>query len=236
MRKLFALLLILMSLTSVLTQINNPYLILQVDATPQSSQISSDLLEVNLLHLEVKKDNKYVQLEDLIEESQKVEEKNPNPKIANGSSIKVQVIYSLPIGRSESLIIRKFSIDIYKDLTGEADQLNKSYTGASDFRYEDPAEVILPPNSTRSDIVEIPALYLAEVGTYKFVFRVEFHVYQGDELPLSSYYPENYTFDLVKGYASPPYIILYVFYFVSILFIGLIVLGIYGDRKYREEL
>jgi len=231
-----ALLLIVLCLISIPTQINGSYRILQSESIPYSLQESSNLLEVNLLHLEVKKGNTYVQLEDLIEETQKVEEKDPNPKIANGSSVRVQVTYSLPIGRSESLVIRQFSVDIYKDLTGEADQLNKSYTGISDFRFLNPAEIILPPNSTRSEIVEIPALYLAEIGTYKFVFRVEFHIYEGDELPISSYYPENYTFDLVKGYASPPYIIIYVFYFVSILFIGLIVIGVYGDRKYREDL
>ncbi len=236
MRKIFALLLIILFLISIPTQINGLNHDLRAEAIPHSLQESSNLLEVNLLHLEVKKGNTYVKLEDLIEESQKVEEKDPNPKIANGSSVRVQVTYSLPIGRSESLVIRKFSVDIYKDITGEADQLNKSYTGISNFRYLDPAEIILPPNSTRSDIVEIPALTLVEIGTYKFVFRVEFHIYNGDELPKSSFYPENYTFDLVKGYASPPYIILYVFYFVSILFIGVIVIGIYGDRKYREDL
>ncbi|MHA1974933.1 MAG: hypothetical protein ACTSW1_18210 [Candidatus Hodarchaeales archaeon] len=233
MRKIIALTLITVMLITLHTGADATNSVIKTGNTSNSIQDYSNLLVIDSVHLEVKKGNSYVQLEDLIEESQKVQEQNPNPKIVNGSSIRIYSIYSTVIGRSESLVIHHFSVDIYKDLTGESDILNKSYDNIINYRYQEPEDFVLPPNSTKLEVLEIPSLYLAEVGLYKFVFRVQFHIFEGDELPKDVLYSTNLTFELVEAYPTPPYIIIYSFYFVTFIFVAIVALGLYGDKKYK---
>ncbi|MHA1213860.1 MAG: hypothetical protein ACTSR2_04605 [Candidatus Hodarchaeales archaeon] len=233
MRKIIALTLITVILITLYNGADASNSIIKAGSTPNSVHASSNLLVIDSIHLEVKKGNSYVQLEDLIEESQKVQEQNPNPKIVNGSSIRIYTMYSTIIGRSESLVIHHFSVDIYKDLTGESDVLNRSYDNIVSYRYHEPEDFVLPPNSTKSEVLEIPSLYLAEVGLYKFVFRVQFHIFEGDELPKDVLYHTNLTFELVEAYPTPPYVLIYSFYFVTFIFIMIVALGFYGDRKYK---
>ena len=71
-------------------------------------------------------------------------------------------------------------------------------------------------------------------GVYKFVFRVQYHIHDKDVTEKNSYYFRNITFELIRSYPIPPYIIIYAFFGVVIMLIALVVFGLYGDRKYKQ--
>ncbi|MFX1515244.1 MAG: hypothetical protein ACFFC6_02980, partial [Promethearchaeota archaeon] len=56
----------------------------------------------------------------------------------------------------------------------------------------------------------------------------------GNETVLDTYYSRNITFELVKSYPTPPYIIIYAFFGGLIVLLALIIFGLYGDRKYKQ--
>jgi hypothetical protein len=41
------------------------------------------------------------------------------------------------------------------------------------------------------------------------------------------------TFEFIPGFPPPPEILLYLFFFVGFVFVALVAIGIYGDRKYK---
>ncbi|MFX0184392.1 MAG: hypothetical protein ACFE95_15025 [Candidatus Hodarchaeota archaeon] len=202
-----------------------------VRASPNNNESGTKLIVIEKVNLEVKKSNRYVVLEELIAEGQNPEEGTTFPQLVNRTSLRINTTYSTIIGRNESLVIHEFAIDVYEIISGGNHTFTKN-VGLVTYYYQNPEDLILQPNSSKSEAIYIDSLELPTLGTYKFVFRVQFHIYQGDELPLDSYFAQNMTFELVKSYPTPPYIIIYAFYFVSILLIIFIILGLYGRRKW----
>lgn len=235
MRKIFAYSLLCLIVFSIFSgsSISFPKNLVQ---TPPSFFINAEdeepLVIIHEINLEIKVNDKFVVLDELIPEVQNPEEGGTPPQIVNKSTIKVNATYSLSYGRSESIVIRQFAIDIYEVISGEQDKLNKT-VGIVNYRYQSPEDLILKPNSSKSELVIVNSLSLPAYATYKFVFRVQYHIYKGEQLPKDSLFPQNMTFELIAAYPSPPYFILFIFYFVCVIFIALVVLGIYGNLRYK---
>ncbi|MFX0172202.1 MAG: hypothetical protein ACFE9L_09795 [Candidatus Hodarchaeota archaeon] len=233
MKKLIAQITIILLIIAIFHKNPNFITPINVQALPSNDESGTKLIIVEKVNLEVKKGNQFVILEELIAEGQNPEEGASFPQLVNRSTIRINATYSTIIGNTESLVIHEFAIDVYEVIIGEAHNFNKT-VGLVEYYSQEPADLILPPNSSKSEDISIDSLELSSYGTYKFVFRVQYHVLQSDGTILTTYFPQNLTFELVKSYPSPPYVIIYAFYFVSAIFIALIAFGIYGSRKYKE--
>lgn len=213
----------------------NPNFIIpiNVQALPSNDDSGTKLIIVEKVNLEVKKGNQFVILEELIAEGQNPEEGASYPQLVNRSTIRINATYSTILGNDASLIIHEFAIDVYEVISGGADIFNKT-VGLVEYYFQEPADLTLHPNSSKSEAISIDSLELSSLGTYKFVFRLQYHVLHSDGTTLTSYFAQNFTFELVKSYPTPPYVIIYAFYIVCGIFIALIAFGIYGSRKYKE--
>ncbi len=229
MTKLLAKKMIILVIIVISSGIDASFFSIEVQGSANDS--SSELLTIEKLNLEVKYQNKFRTLNDFIFEAQIAEEQDPRPQLLNKSTIRINTTFSTIIGQSESLIIHEFVVEVYEVTSGNftLDAALKSY------HYNEPIEVFLAPNTSKSEVIIIDSLELPDYGTYKFAFRVQYHIFEGDETPTDYYFPQNETFILVKSYPTPPYIIIYVFVFVVFGLILLITFGIYGSRKYEKS-
>ncbi len=211
-----------------------------VRASPDNVYSNDELLVIDTVNIEAMKKNRFLPLEEFISEAPIAEfQENPLPQLLNRTSLRINASYSTVIGRSESLVIHQASLDVYKVNSGKNDELNRTAALSLYYNPDDPklnlVEFLLEPNSSKSEALIVPSLALVRFDIYKFVFRVQYHVYGQDETPINSYYYKNITFELVKSYPSPPYIILYAFFGVLFILMIWVVLGIYGNRKYHQN-
>jgi hypothetical protein len=209
-----------------------------VNASSAKSRSNGALLVFDEVNLEANVNKKFVPLEELISEAISPEfQDNPLPQLINNTIIHINASYSNALGHSGKLAIHQFAVDIYSVISGEEHELNHTevlslYYDQTDLNY-DVVEFVLEPNSSKSEDVYFP-LTLMTFGVYKFVFRVQFHIHEGDVSAKTSYYSRNITFELIKSYPVPPYVIIYAFIGVVIIFIALVIFGLYGDRKYQQ--
>ncbi|UCE13584.1 MAG: hypothetical protein JSV04_00030 [Candidatus Heimdallarchaeota archaeon] len=240
MKEISAKTIILLLIITLSSWLSNSPSVVTVTAAPNITQSDDELIVVDIVNIEVKKQDRFLPLEEFIPETPVTEDfQNPLPQLLNKSSLRINASYSTAFGTSETIVIHQFTLDVYSVITGEDDKLNRSavlsaYYAEGDPNYEIPL-LILEPNSSKSEALVVPSLELPAVGTYKFVFRVQYHIYEGDTDPRNSYYHQNMTFELVKSYPTPPYIIFYAFLIVSFFLIALVFLGIYGNRKYKSD-
>lgn len=198
-----------------------------------SAQIESPLIEIQEVNLEVKIGNEYFILEQLVSDEPRTGEELLTPQIVNKSSLRINASYSTLIGNLEALVIHNFAIEVYEVLTGEAD--NFTMTAAiSEYRSEAPEDLILSPNSSKSEAIEINSLILPTFTTYKFVFLVEYHINNSYLASQRSYFEQNMTFELVENLPEPPYLIIVIFYFLVFALIAFVVLGVYGNFKFKD--
>ena len=198
-----------------------------------SAQIESPLIVIQEVNLEVKKGSEYFILEELVSDEPRTGEELLTPQIVNKSSLRINASYSTLIGNLEELVIHSFGIEVYEVLTGEADNFTK-IAAYSEYRHETPEELILSPNSSKSEVIEIDSLILPTFTTYKFVFNVEYHIYNSYYASQRAYFNQNMTFELVENLPEPPYLIVIIFYLLVFAFIALVVLGVYGNYKFRD--
>ncbi|MHA2227331.1 MAG: hypothetical protein ACXAC8_19095 [Candidatus Hodarchaeales archaeon] len=203
-------------------------------ASPSSPHSTSDYLTIDEVNIEAEKQDHFISLDEFITESPLPTETISLPQLLNDSHIRINTSFSTVIGNPESIIVRKYAVDVYVVIAGESDNFTKTIV-EKEYRFEDPVDLKLSPNSSRSEIFFIPSLDLPSYGIFKFVFRVEFHVTENIDEIQTSLFPQNTTFELVRSYPNPPYIILYLFYFVVFGFIAVLALGVYGNRKYQKE-
>jgi hypothetical protein len=209
------------------------------NAIPTSSNAvvstSEELLVIQKVNIEAEYKGKFVQLSELIPEiqqSENYEEQNPLPRIKNNTIMRVNATYSTLKENSYSIVIWHFSVDVYEVVSAGSDTFNGSLASSA-YRYENPAEVVLPPNSSKAEALTFH-LSLPSTGTYKFSFRTLCQIHTGVEDSIDVLYHENITFELVRNYDSPPYIIIYTFVAVVFTFIAMVLLGLYGNRKYKD--
>jgi hypothetical protein len=198
-----------------------------------AAQSESPSVIIQQINLEVKKDGVYQTLEELIIDDPTTDIQLRMPQFLNKSAIRVNASYSTIIGSSEEIVIHFFAIEVYEIRTGENDNFTV-VAGISPYSYNSPEELVLPPNSSKSEIVEIPSLILPIFGNFKFAFKVQYHIKGGSEIPEVTYFAQNMSFELVESLPEPPYIILFVFYTVAFVLIAFVILGIYGNRKYKN--
>ncbi|MFW9855531.1 MAG: hypothetical protein ACFFFG_10745 [Candidatus Thorarchaeota archaeon] len=205
----------------------------KVRASPEVTTQNTDArIQIQLINLEVKVGNRFVVLEKLTSEVLNPEEATIIPQVINGSTIRVNTSYTTIIGDNTSLVMHEFAVDVYQVRSGEPDTLNRSW--AIVYRDGEPEELILTPGASKTEVLDIPSFILPAFGTYKFVFRVKYHTYKGlGVIPRDSLFPTNMTFEFIPGLPPPPEILLYLFFFVSFIFVAFIALGVYGDRKYK---
>ena len=209
-----------------------------VKASPTKPRSNGDLLVLDEVNIEAMVNKKYVPLEELISEAVSPEfQDNPLPQLLNNTLIHINASYSNALGYSGTLAIHQFAVDIYSVISGEEHKLSHTevlslYYDLADINH-DVVEFVLGPNSSKSEDVHFP-LKLMTFGVYKFVFRVQFHIHEGDVSAKTSYYSRNITFELIKSYPVPPYVIIYAFIGGVIIFIALVIFGLYGDRKYQQ--
>jgi hypothetical protein len=189
---------------------------------------------IDQVNVDVKLEDEYVPLAEMIEEGLNPEEGDVVPRIANGSSLHINATYSIIPGQDESVVIHKFAIEVYPVVSGEETNLTL-IAGIVSYEYSPIETFILNPNSSKSEVISIESLRLPELGTYKFVFRLSFHIHKGSTVEKSVLFNQNMTFELITGYPSPPYIIIFLFYFFLFVFIAIIIFGLYGSRKYKVE-
>ena len=247
--KLFVKTTIILLILAISNSIDHSVSPVTVRASPENDILDDSLLVIDKINIEAKTQNRFAPLEEFIPDvplKKTAEEQNPLPQLLNKTSLRINASYSNVIGSSKSLVIHYFALDVYKVISGGNDELNR--TSALTIYYDpnnpkkDIPELILGPNSSKSEaiILDRPdldppeVLTLKDFGIYKFVFRVQYHIYEGDVTPVDSFYHENITFEFVRSYPTPPYIIIYAFFIVFFIFIAWVVLGIYGDRKYRQ--
>ncbi len=211
-----------------------------VRASPNNVNSNEELLVIDIINIEAKKKNRFLPLEEFISEAPIAEfQENPLPQLLNRTSLRINASYSTVIGMSERLVIHRFSLDVYRVISGKQAELNRTavlslYYDPDNPKY-DTVEFLLEPNSSKSEVIIVPSLELVRFDIYKFVFRVQYHVVGQEETTMNSYYYRNFTFELVKSYPSPPYIILIAFVIVLFILLIWVVLGIYGDRKYHQN-
>ena len=198
-----------------------------------TAQSESPLIIIQQVNLEVEKDGVFFILEELELDDPTIGDQLRIPQFLNKSTIRVNATYSTIIGNFEEIVIHFFAIEVYEVITGENDNITVE-AGISPYNYNNPEDLVLPPNSSKSEIVEIPSLILPDFGNYKFVFRVQYHVMDGDQLPKDAYFAQNMSFELVESLPEPPYAILIVFYTLAFVLIAFVILGIYGNRKYKD--
>ncbi|UCG02372.1 MAG: hypothetical protein JSW11_22660 [Candidatus Heimdallarchaeota archaeon] len=236
--KLKAISLIILLLVVISCGVNRSVSPVAVKSSPTRSSANGELLVIDELNLKAKVNKKFVPLEELIPEVVSPEfQDNPLPQLLNNTIIHVNASYSTIIGRSERIAIHQFTVDIYSVISGEKHELNHTEALSRYYDINDPnldiIEFVLDPNSSKSEDVVFP-LKLMTYGVYKFVFQVQYHIEGLDLAPKNAYYSRNITFELVKSYPIPPYIIVYAFFAVVVIFITLILFGLYGDRKYKQ--
>ena len=198
-----------------------------------ATQSDSPLVVIQQVNLEVEKDGEFFPLEELIIDDPTIDDPDRSPQFLNKSNIRINATYSTVIGNSKSVAIHSFAIDVYEVITGTSDNFTIQ-AGISRYDYDPPEELVLPPNSSKSEIVEIRSLTLPTYGRYKFVFRVQYHIYEGSQTPVEIYFAQNMSFELVESLPEPPYVILILFYSFAFLLIAYVVLGVYGNRKYKD--
>ena len=199
-----------------------------------AAQSESPLLIIHQVNLEVEKDGVFYILEELVTEEPTTGDLLRTPQFLNKSTVRVNATYSTIIGNSEEIVIHFFAIEVYKVTTGETHNLT-TVAGISPYNHQSPEELVLPPNSSKSEIINIPSLLLPTFGHYKFVFRVQYHIMGSDVLPKDSYFAQNMSFEMVQSLPEPPYAILMVFYGFAFVLIAFIILGIYGNRRYKDS-
>ncbi len=229
MKRSFATPVILLLIIIISNGIGQPIYAEKGTAIFEKIESDQNDLIIQDVRLKVQYKNRFVLLEELIQEGQTAEEARTFPQIENGSTIHVNATYSTVIGKSNSIVIREFSVMVF-EVTNES---FSTEVGVSRYNYNNPEELVLKPNSSKSEFININSLKLPIYTNYKFVFRVQYHIYRGNEAPQDSYYNQNMTFELIKSYPTPPYFLIYAFYAISIIFIALIAVGLYGDRKYK---
>ena len=192
-----------------------------------SGKVASDdyKLGIDRLSLEIEVDGQYVNIEDTIPVDGKL------PQIVNGSSLKINATVT-NTNYVDELVYRGFYIDVYSIVVGEQHPRNGTYS--IEYRYHDPIDVVLPIRGSKTEITTIEDFILPVYGDYKFVFRTEYHIHNGDEIPITVLYEFNQTFQLIASRPQPPYVVVGVFYFTLILFIGMISIGLLGSRKEKS--
>ena len=248
--KLKAFSIIILMLIVVSSGTNLTVSLVTVKASPTEPTSNEELLVIDEVNIEAKVDNRFVPLEELISEGINPEfQDEPLPQLLNNTALRINASYSTIIGRSETLVIHQFAVDIYKVNPGGGDTLNATNHLSYYYHPDDPQintiEFILGPNSSKSEAVTLestpstppdqrPELMLPEYGIYKLVFRVEYHALGVNATTQDSYFYRNITFELVKSYPTPPYVIIYAFFGGIIILLVLIIFGLYGDRKYKQ--
>ena len=197
----------------------------------------SPLINIEEVNLEVEKEGEFQILEALIIEQPTTGDEIILPNLLNKSKIRLNATYSTVIGNSEEIVIHDFTVEVHKEILaeGENETTNQFRVGFSTYRNIEPEELILKPNSSISEVITIPSLALPEYTTYKFVFSVQYHIFKGDEISKKSYFDRNMSFELVKSLPEPPYIIIGIFYSLFFILIALVLLGVYGNRKYKDS-
>ncbi len=198
-----------------------------------AAQSESPLIIIHQVNVEVEKTGKFFTLEELIIDDPTIDDQLLTPQLLNKSTLRVNTTYSTIIGNSEEIAIHFFAVDVYEVITGTSDNFTVQ-AGISLYKYEPPEELVLPPNSSKSEIIKIPSLILPTYGLYKLVFHVQYHIYEDSQLPIEIYFPQNMTFELVESLPEPPYVILIIFYAVAFILIAFVALGVYGNRKYKD--
>lgn len=239
--KLFVKTTIILLILAISNSIDHSVSPVTVRASPDNVNSEDSRLVIDVVNIEAKKHGHYVPLEEFISEApikKTAKEQSSLPQLLNGTYLRVNASYSTIIGNSENLAIHQFTIDFYQIVSSRNHTLIRPVPLSLYYNPDDPKlnipELILKPNSSKSELITDLKFEAKELGIYKFVFRVQYHIYEGDVTPLNSYYHENITFELVGSYPTPPYIIIYAFFIVLFIFIAWVVLGIYGDRKYRQ--
>ncbi len=197
------------------------------------AQSTSPLLEIQQVNLEVEKNGKYQLLQELVLDEPTTGQETLIPQIINNSKLRVNASYSTIIGNPESIVIHSFTVKVYEVLTGEADNIT-IVAGLSIYSPDNPEELILPPNSSKSELLIIPYLALPTYGNYKFVFTAQYHVYGGERVPTDVYFAKNMSFEFVESLPEPPYILYFLFYSVLLILIAFVTLGVYGTRKDKD--
>ncbi|PWI48703.1 hypothetical protein CEE45_05695 [Candidatus Heimdallarchaeota archaeon B3_Heim] len=199
------------------------------------AQSISPLLEIQQVNLEVEKNGKYQLLEELVLDEPTTGKETLIPQLVNNSKLRVNASYSTIIGNPESIVIHIFAVKVYEVLTGQSANLTwDSHMGQSRYSEDNPEELILPPNSSKSEVIIIPYLALPTYGNYKFVFTVQYHVYGGETVATEVYFAKNMSFEFVESLPEPPYILYFLFYSVLLVLIAFVTLGVYGTRKYKD--
>ncbi|MHA2204174.1 MAG: hypothetical protein ACW991_10840, partial [Candidatus Hodarchaeales archaeon] len=185
MTKLFAklktissIILFLVVISSGINQSIPPVTVMASPTTPSSN---GELLVIDEVNIEAKVNNRFVPLDELISEAVSPEfQEEPFPQLLNNTLLRINASYSTVVGRSESLAIHQFTLDIYSVISGEEHELNLTETLSLYYDQNDPkldiVEFVLGPNSSKSEDVVLP-LKLITFGTYKFVFRVQYHIH-----------------------------------------------------------
>ncbi|MHA1541400.1 MAG: hypothetical protein ACTSQH_00315 [Candidatus Hodarchaeales archaeon] len=198
-----------------------------------AAQSESPLIVIQQVNLEVEKDGEYLPLDALIINDPTIDDQLLTPQFLNKSTIRVNATYSTIIGNLLSIAVHSFAVDVYEVITGANDNFTVQ-AGIALYNYEPPEQVVLPPNSSKSEIIDIDSLTLRTYGFYKFVFRVQYHIFDGSQTPIETYFAHNMSFELVESLPEPPYVILIIFYALTFVLIAFVILGIYGNRKYKD--
>ena len=199
-----------------------------------AAQSESPLIVIQQVNLEVEKDGEYLPLDALIINDPTIDDQLLTPQFLNKSTIRVNATYSTIIGNLLSIAVHSFAVDVYAVITGANDNFTLQ-AGIALYNDEPPEQVVLPPNSSKSEIIDIDSLTLSTYGFYKFVFRVQYHIFDGGSLtPIETYFSHNMSFELVESLPEPPYVILIIFYALAFVLIAFVILGIYGNRKYKD--
>ncbi|MHA1946701.1 MAG: hypothetical protein ACXAC6_04205 [Candidatus Hodarchaeales archaeon] len=198
-----------------------------------AAQSESPPLVIQQVNLEVEKEGEYFPLDALIIDDPTIDDQLRTPQFLNKSAIRVNATYSTIIGNSESIAVHSFAVDVYEVITGAIDNFTVQ-AGIALYNFEPPEKVVLPPNSSKSEIIDIESLTLPIYGFYKFVFRVQYHIFNGSQATIETYFAHNMSFELVESLPEPPYVILIIFYALAFVLIAFVLLGIYGNRKYKD--
>ena len=122
-----------------------------VKASPTKPSSNGGLLIIDEVNIEAKVRNNFVPLEELISEAVSPEfQDNPLPQLLNNTQLRINASYSTVVGRSESLVIHQFTVDIYSVISGEKHKLNLTEPLSKYYDLNDPnldiVEFILGPN------------------------------------------------------------------------------------------
>ncbi len=226
-----SIILIVVMLSSGIMPFNQPKM-LQIEAARAQSE--SPLIKIQQVNLEVEKDGTFVTLEKLVPEEPTTGQTTLTPQIVNNSKLRINASYGTVIGNDESIVIHRFSVEVYEVRTGEKDN-RTGVVGESEYNANNPEDLVLPPNSSKSEVVKIPYLALPTYGNYKFAFKVEYHIYEGDRVTKEVYFPQNMSFEFVESLPEPPYVLIFLFYGVFFIFVAFVLLGLYGNRKFKNQ-